>query len=169
MEGIPPARRAGAHGRVRALETALAPGVGEVEGLEFLFVFLFRGHAVFGPRHGFVGPVDVAGVSVAVCGGGGGVCGCRGGVGRRVGAGFGFEEGAGALAEGHLEGWVFLLEVFEFGLLGCCVDSGGDCYRRGWRRPREGIEGASLCDRRGTTARDGLRTGVRRVVEEKVG
>lgn len=56
-----PTRRPRPHGRVLRLEGFPPPGVREGESFEFLLVFLFRRHAVFGARHGFAGFVDVGG------------------------------------------------------------------------------------------------------------
>lgn len=55
------ARCSGAHGRVLALEALASPCFGKAEGFEVLFVFLLWWLAVFGPRHGLTGLVDVAG------------------------------------------------------------------------------------------------------------
>ena len=98
------ARRTRAHGRVLALETLAAPSVGEAERVEMLFVLLLWWLAVFGPRHGLAGLVDVAGPSLV------GVCGVGFGEGVVVVAGAP-EEGLGAGADGHcgvsLRVWVW--------------------------------------------------------------
>ena len=98
------ARRTCAHGRVLALETLAAPSVGEAERVEMLFVLLLWWLAVFGPRHGLAGLVDVAGPSLM------GVCGV--GLGESVVVVAGSpEEGLGTSADGHcgvsLRVWVW--------------------------------------------------------------
>lgn len=50
----------GAHGRVLTLEALASPCFCKAEGFEVLFVFLLWWLAVFGPRHGLAGLVDVA-------------------------------------------------------------------------------------------------------------
>jgi len=98
------ARCTRAHGRVLALETLAAPSVGEAERVQMLFVLLLWWLAVFGPRHGLAGLVDVAGPSLV------GVCGVCFGEGVVVVAGAP-EEGLGAGADGHcgvsLRVWVW--------------------------------------------------------------
>ena len=98
------ARRTRAHGRVLALETLAAPSVGEAERVEMLFVLFLWRLAVFGPRHGLAGLVDVAGPSLA------GVCGIGFGESVVVVA-RAPEEGLGACADGHcgvsLRVWVW--------------------------------------------------------------
>lgn len=88
------ARRTRAHGRVLALETLAAPSVGEAERVEMLFVLFLWRLAVFGPRHGLAGLVNVAGPSLV------GVCGIGFGESVVVVAGAP-EEGLGAGADGH--------------------------------------------------------------------
>ena len=98
------ARRTSAHGRVLALETLAAPSVGEAERVEMLFVLFLWWLAIFGPRHGLAGLVNVAGPSLV------GVCGVCFGKAVVVVAGAP-EEGLGTGADGHcgvsLRVWVW--------------------------------------------------------------
>lgn len=113
------ARRTRAHGRVLALETLAAPSVGEAERVEMLFVLLLWRLAVFGPRHGLAGLVDVAGPSLVR------VCGVGLGEGVVVVAGAP-EEGLGAGADGHCEVslrvWVWRSLCWWSGLAWICTD-----------------------------------------------